>query len=50
MHKFNMNLVASGTLEMGKKVKYICTLVCGESLRQFDFLSSDIEGTEPLTV
>ena len=25
----NMTLAASGTLEMGAKIQYLCTLVCG---------------------
>ena len=29
MQKFNMALAASGTLDMGTKIQYICTLVCG---------------------
>ena len=32
------------------KVQYIRALVHGEVLHQFDFLSSDVEGTNPLTV
>ena len=32
------------------KVQYIHALVHGEVLHQFDFLSSDVEGTNPLTV
>ena len=33
---FNMNLEASGTLDMSEKFQYLHTLVCGELLRQFD--------------
>ena len=47
---FNMTLAASGTLGTDSKVKYICTVVCGNSLRQFDLLSADTEGIKPLTV
>ena len=47
---FNMTLAASGKLEMDAKVQYIRTLVHGESLRQFDLLSADVEGENPLTV
>ena len=39
---FNMTLAASGTLEAGAKYQYICTLVCGEALRQFDLLSAEV--------
>ena len=35
VRNFNMTLAASGTLETGAKVQYICTLVRGEALRQF---------------
>ena len=47
---FNMTLTASGTLEAVAKYKYLCTLVWGEALRQFDLLSTDIKGTETLNV
>ena len=30
-------------------MQYLCTLVCGELLRQFDSLSADMESTNPLT-
>ena len=46
----NMTTAVSGTLETGTKVKYLRVLVCGEALRHFDLLSSDVESTEPLTV
>ena len=45
-----MTLAASGTLETGAKIKYLCTIVRGESLRHFDSLSADVEGTKPLNV
>ena len=45
-----MTLAASGMLEAGAKVLYICTLVCVESLRHFDSFSDDMEITNPLTV
>ena len=33
------------------KVQYLCTLVHGEALRQFDLMSADVENTDnPLTV
>ena len=35
----NMNLVATGTLDMDAKIQYLRTLVCGKALRQFDFFS-----------
>ena len=33
---FNMTLTASGTLESGARIQYICTLVRGEALRHFE--------------
>ena len=39
---FNMNLAASGMLEADAKFQYLCTLVYGEALRQFDSLSADV--------
>ena len=45
LRKFNMALAASGTLDMGAKVQYLCTLVRVEVLRQFDSLSADVECT-----
>ena len=46
----NMNLTATGMLETDTKIQYICTLVHGEALRQFDLLSTDVETTETLNV
>ena len=40
---FNMTLVASGTLDTDAKIQYLCTLVRGEALHQFDLLSADME-------
>ena len=49
--KIQMTLAATGKLETEAKVQYICTLVCGEALRQFDLLSSDVKNIEtPLDV
>ena len=39
---FNMTLAATWTLDMDAKIQYLCTVVCGEELRQFDLLSADI--------
>ena len=50
MQNFNMTLAASGTLATGPKIKYIFTLVRGESLHHFDLLSTDGEGVNPLKV
>ena len=45
MHNFNMTIAASGTLEMGAKVQYLCRLVCGKALYQFESLFADREST-----
>ena len=45
-----MTLLASGMLETGAKIRYLCMLFCGEALCQFDSLSVDMESTETLTV
>ena len=47
VYNFNMTLAVSGTLETDANVQYLCTIFCGEALRQFDLLSDDIEGTNP---
>ena len=39
---FNITLVTSGTLEAGAKYQYLCNLVCGEALCQFDSFSDDV--------
>ena len=36
VQNFNMTLAAIGTHETDAKIQYICTLVYGEALRQFD--------------
>ena len=48
MKNFNTTLAASGTLAMGTKIQYICTIVCGEALHPFDSLSDDVKGANPL--
>ena len=50
VRNFNMTLVESGMLEVGAKYQYLGNLVRVEALRQFDSLSSDVEGTETLNV
>ena len=50
VRNFNMILTASGTLEAGAKYKYLCTLVHGEALHQFDLLSADVEVTGNLNI
>ena len=32
------------------KVQYLCTLVCGEVIHQYDLLSTDVDSTQHLTV
>ena len=50
VQNFNMTLVLSGTLAKGAKIQCLCSLVCVESLRQIEYFSSDMGGTNPLTV
>ena len=38
---FNMTLLASGNLDPTAKPQYLCTIVCGEALHQFDSLYAD---------
>ena len=45
-----MTLAASGKLDMGAKIQYICMLVHGEGLRKFDSLSAELESTETLNL
>ena len=50
VRNFNMTLAETGTLEMDVNIHYLCTLVHGEALRQFDLLSADVKNTETLNV
>ena len=50
VHNFNMTPEALVTLGIDAKVQYIFTVVCVEVLRQFDLMSADVEGKNPLTV
>ena len=51
VRNFQMNLAAMGALETKVKVQYLCMLVRGEALYQFDLLSADMKNTEtPLDV
>ena len=50
IRNFNMTNAGTGMLEMDVKIQYLSTLVCGEVLRQFDLLSTDMENIETLNV
>ena len=50
VRNFNTNIAASGTLEMSANIQYLCTLVHGRALSQFDSLSADVGTTESLNV
>ena len=50
VRNFNMTLAESGTLETVSKVQYLCRLLHGEELHQFDLLFADVESTGPVTV
>ena len=43
-----MTLAAMGMLDTEVNVQYICTLVRGEALRQFELVSADAKNTETL--
>ena len=45
-----MTIEATGELYMGVKIQYLCKLVFGEALRNFDLLSDDVENIETLNV
>ena len=47
---YNITLMVTGTLDMDMKIQYLCTLVCGEALCQFDLFSADVENIETLNV
>ena len=48
--KFNMTLEVLGMIKYGVKIQYLCTLVRGEALCQFNVLSAEVEGAAPLTL
>ena len=51
VQNFQMNRASTGMLETEAKIQYLCTLVHGDALRQFDLLSADVKNTEtPLDV
>ena len=43
VQNFQMTLAATGTLDIEAKVQYLCTLVRGEALCQFNLLSADVK-------
>ena len=43
---FNMTLVARGMQVMYVNVRYLCTIVCGVALRNFDLFSVDVENID----
>ena len=44
---FNMTLKSSGMLKSGAKIQYLCTLIRGEVLRQFDRVSAEVGSVTP---
>ena len=40
IRKFNITLAATRNLEMEANIQYLCTLLHGKALRQFDLLST----------
>ena len=49
-HNFKMTLEASGMLQDAAKIPYLCKLVHGEALHQFDMLCVDFKISTPLTL
>ena len=47
MGNFNITLNASGMFVAGVNIQYLCTLLPGEALRQFDMLSAEVGVTNP---
>ena len=47
---FNMTLEALAILKAGTKIQYLCTMVRGEDLRQFDALYAEVDGATPVTL
>ena len=47
---FNMTIAATWMLDMDMKIQYLCTIVQGKLLHQFDLLTNDVENTETLNV
>ena len=45
-----MTPAVSGTVGTDAKVQYLCSIFHGEVLCQFEFLSTGMEGTNPLAV
>ena len=45
---FNMTPEASRMLKFGTNIEYLRTLILGESLRQFDLLSAEVECATPV--
>ena len=50
VRNFQMNLADMGTLETEVKFWYLCMLVRGEALRQFDLLSADVENIDTFLI
>ena len=46
----NMNLAATGILDMDAKIQYLRTLVRGEVLRHFDSFPAGVKNTETINV
>ena len=47
IRNFNMFLKKSGKLTARANIQYLCTLVCGKALRQFDTFSDEVGSTTP---
>ena len=45
-----MTFAATRTLDVDTNIQYICTLVPGEALRQFDLMYPNVENIETLNM
>ena len=42
---FNITFEASGQIIYGVNIQYLCTMICGEVLRQVDMFSAEVVNT-----
>ena len=49
-HDFKMTLEASGEVQDAAKIQYLCKIVLGDALHQFDMLYADFKSSSPLTL
>ena len=50
IRNLNKTLAATWTLDMNAKIQYLCTLVRGKALHQFELLCADVKNPETLNL